>query len=70
MWNEPQLYHHFRLLVSMALHRETTFKNTRNQYLTDHLVIHAQPRAMRPMNLGRRHGKGWGGEQHKLRQKC
>ena len=50
----------------MAHHRETTFKNTRSQYLTDHSALHGQPCAMRPTSLGRRHGKGLGGK----RQKC
>ena len=54
----------------MALQRETTFKKTRSQYLADHPALHGQPCAMRPASLGRRHGKGCGGKQHKLRQKC
>ena len=56
----------------MALHRETTFKKTRSQYLTDHPALHGQPCAMRPTSLERRHGKGkgWDGKQHKSRQKC
>ena len=56
----------------MAFHRETTFKKTRSQYLTDHHALNGQPCAMRPTNLGRRHGegKGWDGKQHSLWQKC
>ena len=56
----------------MALHRETTFKKTRSQYLTDHSTLLGQPCAMRPTSLERRHGKGkgWDGKQHRPRQKC